>query len=56
MRKKGIVAAAKQGVLKLIKESKKDSEAYGAKIVDTPRGFCVVYTNGDRVYFDILEI
>jgi len=54
--KKEIIEAAGQGILKLIAESKKGSDAYGARVIDTPRGFCVVHSNGDRVYFDILEI
>lgn len=55
MKRREIVEAAKQGIFKLIEESK-DPDLRGVRIVDTPRGFCVVYLNGDRVYFDTLEI
>ena len=50
--RKEIVEAAKQGVLKLIAEC----PMHGAKLIDTPRGFVVVQENGDRLYFDTLEL
>ena len=53
--RKEFVDAAKQGVLKMIAESK-DPEVRDARVADTARGFVVVHPNGNRMYFEILEI